>query len=219
MYLRVAVTIINKFTNNLKFTVMGRRSKNRKRNRAKNRGAGTLVKCTPITLKFLKRDGDVGLFKDKKGLKFRVYKAHIYASDMSMLKPGQKVSVTEEYIVPVANKRLVVANPVPQQQPDSSESYLWEGEPNVVATNHDSARMGLPIGTQYHHITYKEYPRVGDFVAGMRMGKYRHIMGVVKEVDKPTGLCVVGDDYAPIEEIGYRILNPDFLKQYKFANA
>jgi hypothetical protein len=201
---------------------MGRRSKKRRRNNRNNNRKNRAI-FTPVNMEFLKRDGDVGLFRDRVGDKYRVHKEHVYGT-LSWLKKGTFVSVRKEYINEVKNKRLVVSNPYDmdapiEEQPQSGHSYTYENDIKVVATEYDVARLGFPIGTQYHHITFSEAPRIGDFVAGMRTSPHKHVMGEVTDVCEDSALCIVGDNMCPINDIGYKIINPKFLLNHKFANA
>lgn len=201
---------------------MGRRNKkNRKKNRSNNRNTGNnfTPTFTPISMKFLKRCGDVGLFVDGDGDKFRVHKEHIYGT-FGWLVKGRYVSVRKEYLNEVKNKRLVVSNPIPEsKQPEDSEPYTFGHDIKVVASAYDAARLDFPMGTQYHHISYNEAPKKGDFVAGMRTGGHKNLMGEVSYLTKDKDYCVVNGVLVSIYEIGYKIVNVDFFKKYKLANA
>lgn len=201
---------------------MGRKKRNRTRNRNNNQN-NSLVAIDWVGVKVLKTDGDVFLVKDNDDNKFRIHKTHVRATSGFVYK-GRMIYTVGEYLIPVKNSRLVVSNPplIPDIKPDPKNEkgyYIYEYDIQCVASDFDVARFGFPIGTQYHPIAYTETPRVGDYVVGMRTGSYRLVRGVVKEVDAASNLCIVDNYLCPISEIGYRVINPEFLKSFNFANA
>jgi hypothetical protein len=115
----------------------------------------------------------------------------------------------------VKNKRLVINNPIPEsEQPDNSETYTYGHDIKIVASDYDVVRLGFPLGTQYHHITYNEAPKKGDFVACMRTGSHKNLVGEVSYVTMAKDYCVVNGVLVSVYEVGYKIINVEFFKKY-----
>lgn len=223
---------------------MGRRSrKNKNKNKYKNKRNSVKSDVMPANisnsvavLRFLKRDSDVGLFVDDDGKKFRVHKGYIYAT-LGWIPKGTWVSVKAEYAIHVKNRRLVATN-TPEwfgnkedgvdfdelareaSTPKTKKEYMYDGTINVIETNHDSSYFGLPIGTQYHWLAFKECPEEGDFVmASKTTGAIGGVIGYVQDIYEKSGKCLVNDEIVDIYDIAYKIINPEFLKSFEFANA
>lgn len=215
----------NKGGNNKKHKA---RNRNRNRNRSNNHEARRKEfeqRSGAVHVEFLKRDGDVALVRFE-GEKFRVHKAHVFAT-LEWTDKGAIISARKPYLMPIMNERLVITN-LPDwygqkkdddKQPKSSKTYVYGAEIKVIDSAYESARFGLPIGTQFHFITYAETPAVGHFVTGMRNGMYSNIMGYVEWVDEKNLLCKVNGKMCPTEQIGYRIINPEYLKSFAFTEA
>lgn len=200
-------------------------NKHRAQNRAQNRKQDKLIEGT-VQVEFLKRDGDVALVV-LDGEKYRIHKTHVYGN-IGWIQKGSPIAVREAYLNPILNERLVVTN-LPhwygtarkedEKQPTSSKTYIYGDTIRVIDSQHESSRFGLPIGTQFHFLTFSECPEVGDFVMTNRTGGHKDVMGYVANVDEKNQMCMVDGQSVPIESIGYKIINPEYLKSHKFANA
>jgi hypothetical protein len=211
---------------------MGRRKRNRGKNKNKNRNRnknrnhiGNTVSGA-VTMKFLKRDGEVGLFMDDDGKKYRVHQAHIYGT-LGWMPKGSHVAVKAAYATPVTNKRILVTNcpdwfmngGKPSEDQPEDEPYIYESEGHVVDSDFMSSKLGLPIGTQYHWISLTEFPKVGDFVMGSTSGEARGVLGYVTDLSEFRQECTINGVQYSIYAIGYRILNPMYLQGFVIAEA
>lgn len=201
---------------------MGRR--NRTKNKARN--------CTTIRLKFLKRDGDDGLFINEQGEKFRAHKDHIL-HNLYWLTKNQNAQVKKNHLRHVISQRTVVVNmpawfvneaktepgdtsilrsqaEMGSKKKEPENEYLHKGNIKIVSTVAEVDRYKLPIGTQFHIISFQEKPKVGDYVMAMITSKSDAI-GICESVDEDKGTCVVAGKTAKTRDIGYKIVNPDFL--------
>lgn len=200
---------------------MGRNK--RKRNKYRNRNnANNEPKMELGTAKILKVTKDKVLMATSKKTKYWINREHLYCSP-SFIEKGKVVAINILKLEPIIAQRLIVTNaperlPVKQSQPDSSDSYVFGHDIKCVVSQYDVGRLGLPIGTQYHYISFQEAPRAGDYVMGMVTGSYKHIRGLVTAVSESSGFCIVDDDMCPIEQIGYRIINPEFLESCQAVN-
>lgn len=200
------------------------RANNRNRNRNKNhetRHNEFLQRSGAVPVEFLKRDGDVALVRYE-GEKFRVHKAHVFAT-LQWTEKGAIISARKSYLMPVMNERLVITNTFDfeekDEQPVNNKTYIYGTEIKVINSAYESGLFGLPIGTQFHFITYAETPAVGEFVAGMRNGTCRNVMGYVEWVDEKNLMCKINGKICPTEQIGYKIVNPEYLKSFTFTEA
>jgi len=217
------------------------KSNNRNRNKSNNKRRGSVHDkiSGATTLKFLKRDSDVGLFMDADGSKYRVHKEHIYGT-LGWVTKGARIAVKTAKMIPVTNQRLIVTNTpdwfgvkdenqteIDFNKQPTEEPYMYESDIQVITSDSDVAYFGIPKGTQYHWLAFKETPRVGDFV----MVNYASSVGgtfygVVKTVDKKSRSCSVKEYKTETihmnistYDIGFIVINPDYLKSFKFANA
>ena len=96
---------------------------------------------------------------------------------------------------------------------------MFESDIQVVDSDFESINMGLPIGVQYHWISFTECPKKGDFVMGSRTGNSKGVMGYVDAVDDFMETCVIAGGEYSIMDIGYRIMNPMYIQGFvEFAN-
>lgn len=212
------------------------RNKDKSRNRNNNNKAVAKTETYPTStriMEFLKRDSNIGLFMDKDKNKFRVHKNHIFGT-LGWIPKGSKVSVRTSYAIPVKSKRLFVQN-CPDEVEDSpgessyvdafneiqpsNKPYMFGSDIQVVDSDFESVSMGLPIGTQYHWISFAECPKKGDFVMGSMSGNSKGVIGYVDVVDDFMDTCVISGEECPISDIGYRIINPMYIQGFvEFAN-
>lgn len=211
----------NKGGNNKKHRDNNRNKNRNNRNNSHEARHKEFTGGAVVPVEFLKRDGDVALVRYQ-GEKFRVHKAHVFAT-LEWTNKGAIISARKPYLMPVINERLVIANIFDlqdeKQQPKTSKTYIYGAEIKVIDSAYESSRFGLPVGTQFHFITFTETPEVGDFVAGMRNGSHSNVMGYVDWVDEKNLMCKVNGKICPTEQIGYKITNPEYLKSFAFTEA
>jgi hypothetical protein len=199
----------------------GNNKKHRANNRNRNKNKKYEFEPGAVPVEFLKRDGDVALVRYE-GEKFRVHKAHVFAT-LQWTEKGAIISTRKSYLMPVMNERLVITNifdfEEKDEQPVNNKTYIYGTEIRVIDSAHESSRFGLPIGTQFHFITYAETPAVGEFVAGMRNGTCSNVMGYVEWVDEKNLMCKINGKICPTEQVGYKIVNPEYLKSFAFTEA
>lgn len=99
------------------------------------------------------------------------------------------------------------------------KTYKYQDEVRVIKSSFDSIRLGVPIGTQYHWLTFEEVPEVGDYVIATRVGKGASVRGFVTSVDANGKTCSVNGFNLAVNEIGYKVTNPFFIKQAEAANV
>lgn len=201
------------------------------------------------TMEFLKRDSNIGLFMDKDGNKFRVHKKHILATlgwiakgasisvktDYAIPVENKRLFVqncpdwfmdeVDEVEDNPGESTYVDASKMTQslinngQVQPSNKPYMFESDIQVVDSDFESINMGLPIGVQYHWISFTECPKKGDFVMGSRTGNSKGVMGYVDAVDDFMETCVIAGGEYSIMDIGYRIMNPMYIQGFvEFAN-
>lgn len=217
------------------------RNENRKRNSVADKVSNAVI------MKFLKQEGDVGLFIDIQGKqKYWVHKQYIYGT-LGWIQRGSTVAVKGEYLNPIKTVRLFVQN-CPKNlnakagvqtnifdeddtvdfdelakkasKKKKEKTYVYGDSVNIIAKEDESIYMGLPIGTQYHWLSWGEFPEEGDYVmCSKKTGISGDLFGYVSDVDEVKHTCKVAGVEVSTYDVGYRITNPLYLRSYKFANA
>lgn len=187
---------------------MRRRYKNRKNNRAKKTGVSNM--------EFLKRDGEVGLFLGDNQKKYRVHDTYVHGR-IGWMPKGARVNVDTANAREVKNSRIIVTNCPGWFSAKKEEKYQYGDIIDIISSDFDSSRLGLPIGVQYHWIGFHEFPKIGDYVMGNVNGSSRGLLGRVTSVNVENESCTINGAVHSIWEIGFRIVNPEYLEGFELA--
>jgi hypothetical protein len=133
-------------------------------------------------------------------------------------------------MIPVKRSRKIVSNHgliLKKSIVDTKKKvqYEWASDVNIVATKSDESFLGIPIGTQFHWVSFGEIPSVGDsFIVGKRnAGVNGSVVGTVSKVDKHKMTCKINGLTIKIWDLSFRIVNPSYVfatrrKQLKKRN-
>lgn len=191
---------------------MARKSRNKKKNEKY---------LELISVTYLKRDGDVGLFKTPDGCKIRVHKEHIFGT-LGWITKGSLVGVRMAYAVPVDKKRKIVTNlddlSIAVVDP-AAEDTVDAKDILVVDCKFEATRMGLPIGTQYSWFCLKTKLERGMYVMMYNTGSYKGLKGYISNLDEKKKVCFIDGSRYLTSQIGYVIVNPLFIHNQRLIEA
>lgn len=176
-----------------------------------------LTETERLVVKFLKKEGEYGYFINDEGKKFTAHKSHVFGT-LEWMSQNSRCAVRKAGLIAVTNKRKVVSN-CPEwftnktkEAPKAVLGYSDASKVQVISSKHESNRMRLPIGVQYTWFGMTEKVKVGDYVMTYTTSEHNGWHGWVSGVSDESSTCLINGKRCLTREIGYKIMNPLFLR-------